>query len=87
MILWEIMTRKRLFSEFGPSDGVILKEHVVQGGRPPIESKCVLKRLVEQCWSAKPEQRPSFDDVSCNAAHNSRTKLLSIRLYLNYQVR
>jgi len=64
LILHEIMTGQEIFPEYEDWDE--FEEAVcVKKVRPPIAADCEpsLKYLIEKCWDADPEQRPSFKEI------------------------
>eukprot|EP01119_Soliformovum_irregulare_P021030 TRINITY_DN6908_c0_g1_i2.p1 TRINITY_DN6908_c0_g1~~TRINITY_DN6908_c0_g1_i2.p1 ORF type:complete len:539 (-),score=145.76 TRINITY_DN6908_c0_g1_i2:632-2248(-) len=63
LILWEILTSQRLFSEF--DDWKPFKEAILGGHRPalPTDTPHLLGILIQRCWDAVPEKRPSFAEV------------------------
>lgn len=62
--LWEILTGEEPYANMhcGAIIGGILKDTL----RPPIPEQCDLewRRLMEDCWSADPEARPSFTEIT-----------------------
>lgn len=63
VILWELNTCKKPFDGLGRDT---FYEHVVHGGeRPPINKKwpADLISLVCDCWSEKPDSRPTFKEI------------------------
>merc|ERR1712100_351299 len=65
LILWEIITRDKLFPDIGEKDAVKLKEMVLSGQRPIIPDEYgFIKNLIESCWADSPDARPSFDQIS-----------------------
>ncbi|CAN4093644.1 unnamed protein product [Withania somnifera] len=61
--MWEILTGEEPYANMhcGAIIGGILKNTL----RPPIPERCYpeWKKLMEQCWSADPEARPSFTEI------------------------
>ncbi|KAG0623936.1 hypothetical protein M758_3G212600 [Ceratodon purpureus] len=60
MVCYEILTGDLPFKdEAKPS---IVKKMVLKGERPKLPPYCpsVLKTLIQECWSSKPEDRPTF---------------------------
>ncbi|XP_022856153.1 uncharacterized protein LOC111377307 isoform X2 [Olea europaea var. sylvestris] len=72
--LWEILTGEEPYANMhcGAIIGGIVKNTL----RPPIPEKCDSgwRILMEQCWSAEPEARPSFTDIT------NRLRSLSVAL-------
>ena len=65
LILWEIITRQKLFPDIGERDGAKLKERILRGVRPEIPNEYgFIKSLIEACWHDSPDCRPSFDQIS-----------------------
>lgn len=62
--LWEILTGEEPYANMhcGAIIGGIVKNTL----RPPIPEKCDTgwRMLMEQCWSAEPEARPSFTEIT-----------------------
>ncbi|KAL0418574.1 UNVERIFIED_CONTAM: Mitogen-activated protein kinase kinase kinase-A [Sesamum radiatum] len=62
--LWEILTGEEPYANMhcGAIIGGIVKNTL----RPPIPEQCdpEWRKLMEQCWSAEPEARPSFTEIT-----------------------
>ncbi|KAL0300116.1 UNVERIFIED_CONTAM: putative serine/threonine-protein kinase DDB [Sesamum angustifolium] len=62
--LWEILTGEEPYANMhcGAIIGGIVKNTL----RPPIPEECdpEWRKLMEQCWSAEPEARPSFTEIT-----------------------
>ena len=72
MILFEILTREKPFSKTlpilpPPIAFAKIKEMVQNGQRPEfprnIKIKSKLKKLINDCWSSLPRNRPTFDTI------------------------
>jgi len=63
VIMWELIARKQFFGEI--SFMHVIEEKVMAGERPPIPEKCdpQYRKLLEQCWSGDPKQRPPFSVI------------------------
>jgi len=66
MLLWQLLHLKMIY----PMDWGVAKilRFLDAGNRPHIDTSVVgidhpLRRIVERCWAADPEQRPNFDEV------------------------
>jgi len=64
MVLWEILTGSDPFPEIETYSSMVqavCQEHK----RPVIPANCppTLKKILEACWDANPENRPSFQDI------------------------
>jgi serine/threonine protein kinase len=59
IVLWELLTRKIPFDDINSFSIPIA---VIKGDRPSIPRDCLppLKKLIKQCWHAKPSRRPTF---------------------------
>uniref|UniRef100_A0A7N1A2F3 Protein kinase domain-containing protein n=1 Tax=Kalanchoe fedtschenkoi TaxID=63787 RepID=A0A7N1A2F3_KALFE len=72
--LWEILTGEEPYSDMhcGAIIGGIVKNTL----RPPIPQRCdsEWKKLMEQCWSPDPEERPSFTEIT------NRLRAMSVAL-------
>lgn len=64
IILWEILTRKEAFQNHSDYDEFV-EAVCTHGERPPIPLSCPpkLKRLMQECWQASPEARPTFAEI------------------------
>ena len=62
VVLCELVTQTRPFNRM---KGDQIKAYVVKGGRPelPFDVNPKLKQLIEECWDANPEKRPTFSDI------------------------
>merc|ERR1711916_310075 len=72
VVLWELLTRTHPFTHFendekGVDDRVALRKAIVNGERPPLPKSCSFGpeylRLIEQCWAADPDDRPTFKAI------------------------
>mmetsp|Transcript_4454 Transcript_4454/g.6234 ORF Transcript_4454/g.6234 Transcript_4454/m.6234 type:complete len:1257 (-) Transcript_4454:61-3831(-) len=66
IILWELLTREHPFDEFPFAQwSAQLEDSIIAGTRPMIPSNCLAgyKKLITECWSSSPRQRPSFEAV------------------------
>ncbi|MDP2438383.1 MAG: protein kinase [archaeon] len=70
IILYELMTRTISGKYSGPYESlrmpsVAILVRVTRGTRPPIPPVCPpeVKALIERCWDAKPEVRPSSSEL------------------------
>ncbi|XP_076819477.1 mitogen-activated protein kinase kinase kinase 7-like isoform X2 [Clavelina lepadiformis] len=64
IILWEVLTRKKPFDELGgPAFRIMWAVHT--GTRPSLIQGCPkpVEQLMTRCWSAKPNERPSMNEV------------------------
>ncbi|XP_053598761.1 mitogen-activated protein kinase kinase kinase 7 [Microplitis demolitor] len=64
VILWEILARRKPFDDIGGSAYRIMwAVHV--GQRPPLIDNCPkpIEDLITRCWSKRPEERPSMDEI------------------------
>jgi len=73
MILWQMLTGKKLAEGFGlkqqevPMNAVqVALKVVIEGIRPSIPDDCpkYLQKLIQKCWDSKPENRPSFKCIA-----------------------
>lgn len=68
MTVWEMYTRHRAYDDL-PEDEVslpdLLERIVVQHLRPKVPEGCPLplKSLIESCWAANPDDRPTFTEL------------------------
>ncbi|XP_071956526.1 mitogen-activated protein kinase kinase kinase 7-like isoform X2 [Antedon mediterranea] len=65
IILWEVITRRKPFSEIGgPAFRIMWAVH--QGKRPPLIRNLPkpIEKLMTRCWSNEPTQRPSMSEVA-----------------------
>ncbi|KAJ8675413.1 hypothetical protein QAD02_011199 [Eretmocerus hayati] len=64
IILWEILSRKKPFSDRGAT-AISIIWGVYQGRRPPLLENCPkpIEDLIVRCWDKDPEKRPSMDEV------------------------
>ncbi|CAN6334769.1 unnamed protein product [Urochloa humidicola] len=64
IVLWEILTGEEPYANM--HCGAIIGGIVNNTLRPPIPENCDpdWRNLMEQCWSANPDARPSFTDVT-----------------------
>jgi len=76
IVLWEILTGEEPYANM--HYGAIIGGIVNNTLRPPIPENCDpdWRKLMEQCWSANPDARPSFTEVTdrlqAMAIHQSR---------------
>ena len=61
IILWEIMTRKEVFS--GLTANQIIARVVKSQLRPLVPENCPLGDLMKECWAQNPGDRPQFTDI------------------------
>src|SRR5689334_10293832 len=63
IILWELVTRKHPFEEYRWMSE--LEDAVIDGKRPTIPKDCPFAwiTLMEECWNASSESRPSFEAI------------------------
>uniref|UniRef100_H2Y4J4 Mitogen-activated protein kinase kinase kinase 7 n=1 Tax=Ciona savignyi TaxID=51511 RepID=H2Y4J4_CIOSA len=64
IILWEVLTRRKPFDELGgPAFRIMWAVHT--GARPSLIQGCPapIEKLMTRCWSAKPNERPSMDEI------------------------
>jgi serine/threonine protein kinase len=63
IVLWELVSGDIPFSEVRWDTEIA--EKVVRGERPPIPPECSdrLRDLIEYCWAAEPDVRPSFVEI------------------------
>jgi len=64
IVLWEILTGEEPYANM--HCGAIIGGIVSNTLRPPIPENCDRdwRKLMEQCWSANPDARPSFTEVT-----------------------
>lgn len=62
ILLYELVSQTRPFDGMAGDE---IKEFVVKGGRPrlPFDLNPRLRKLIEECWDANPEKRPTFVDI------------------------
>jgi serine/threonine protein kinase len=66
MILWEIVTNKKPFSNFqGQSRDIEIYKHVLSGKREAIPSTVpkFYVELIQACWKTNPKERPSLRKI------------------------
>jgi serine/threonine protein kinase len=63
ILVWEIIVGQFAFSGF--SDQTSIVAHIVEGGRPSLESAIpsAFASLLERCWSSDPSSRPDFQTI------------------------
>nr|NP_001071829.1 mitogen-activated protein kinase kinase kinase [Ciona intestinalis]BAE06720.1 mitogen-activated protein kinase kinase kinase [Ciona intestinalis] len=64
IILWEVLTRRKPFDDLGgPAFRIMWAVHT--GARPDLIQGCPqpVESLMTRCWSAKPNERPSMDEI------------------------
>ena len=63
VVLWELVTGEVPFEDMTPVQ--VAYAVVNKNLRPPIPSDCPtpLRNLMEQCWTANPDRRPSFFQI------------------------
>jgi len=63
IVMWELIARKLPFEEITKQSE--LEDHIIEGNRPLVPPYCppIYKEIMERCWKAAPEERPSFDEV------------------------
>ena len=65
MFMWELFANKRPFSE--DDDLKLLTQKIRNGARPEALSEDICPKpiwnLMCECWSSKPEERPTMDEV------------------------
>lgn len=69
IVAWEVLTHQDPYSEYPISRGKFMaqfEDEIVGGLRPTIPESTpeALSKLIQQCWDAEPNFRPSFMDVS-----------------------
>ncbi|XP_037444750.1 uncharacterized protein LOC119313039 isoform X2 [Triticum dicoccoides] len=79
IVLWEILTGEEPYANM--HYGAIIGGIVNNTLRPPVPANCgpEWRRLMEQCWSPDPSQRPAFTEIaarlrSMSAAANQQAK-------------
>ncbi|XP_048568977.1 uncharacterized protein LOC125550109 isoform X2 [Triticum urartu] len=79
IVLWEILTGEEPYANM--HYGAIIGGIVNNTLRPPVPANCGpdWRRLMEQCWSPDPSQRPAFTEIaarlrSMSAAANQQAK-------------
>lgn len=79
IVLWEILTGEEPYANM--HYGAIIGGIVNNTLRPPVPANCgpEWRRLMEQCWSPDPAQRPAFTEIaarlrSMSAAANQQAK-------------
>lgn len=79
IVMWEILTGEEPYANM--HYGAIIGGIVNNTLRPPVPANCDLewRRLMEQCWSPDPSQRPAFTEIagrlrSMSAAANQAAK-------------
>ncbi|XP_023170271.2 dual specificity protein kinase zak2-like [Drosophila hydei] len=65
--IWELLTRKKLFYNTAYTSHDIF-EAVLRGEHPPISDIKIsiddcFKRLIESCWNANPDERPTIQEL------------------------
>ncbi|QTF49759.1 putative serine/threonine-protein kinase/receptor [Acanthamoeba polyphaga mimivirus] len=62
IVMWEVLTCKEPFSG---CNFMKVSMDILEGARPQIPSDCPIDftKLMKQCWHAKPDKRPSMEDV------------------------
>jgi serine/threonine protein kinase len=63
VVLWELVTGRLPFEDMTPVQ--VAYAVVNKSLRPPIPESCPapLRHLMERCWIANPERRPSFYQI------------------------
>lgn len=61
-VMWELYTRKAVFDKL-PQLSVF--QSVISGNMPGVDNEChpTYKEVMQKCWSLKPSDRPSFQEV------------------------
>lgn len=61
--MWEVLTNQQAYH--GVHYGAVVERVVVQGERPPIPDNIPdgFSILLQTCWDAVPEKRPTFDQI------------------------
>eukprot|EP01087_Luapelamoeba_hula_P004455 TRINITY_DN1440_c0_g1_i1.p1 TRINITY_DN1440_c0_g1~~TRINITY_DN1440_c0_g1_i1.p1 ORF type:complete len:583 (+),score=93.31 TRINITY_DN1440_c0_g1_i1:402-2150(+) len=64
LVMWEILTGLYPFQQYTNLGQLTMAVHI-KGERPPIPNNCdsVYSRLMQQCWAAEPEARPTFAQI------------------------
>lgn len=64
ILVWQLVTREEPFADRGQIEAAVAVS--MQSARPPFPTDTpeAIMKLIEQCWSEDPEQRPSFDIVA-----------------------
>jgi len=64
VLLWEVITWGEV--PYGDKDinviAVKIRENTLKL-KIPLETPTILKRLMKECWNAKPAERPTFGDI------------------------
>ncbi|XP_032596657.1 uncharacterized protein LOC6568456 isoform X2 [Drosophila grimshawi] len=68
IVFWEVMSRKKPFSQFKRSFEFTNVEEIQNGKRPPlsdiIESEFnYIKEIIERCWDTDPKNRPTISEL------------------------
>ncbi|XP_032596367.1 uncharacterized protein LOC6568594 isoform X1 [Drosophila grimshawi] len=68
IVFWEVMSRKKPFSQFNRSFEFTNVEEIQNGKRPPlsdiIESEFnYIKEIIERCWDTDPKNRPTISEL------------------------
>ena len=73
LIVYEIITNKFAFPLADQKNPANLIFNIIENNYRPIFDKSIPKiyiNLLEKCWSANPEERPSFDDILYELENN-----------------
>eukprot|EP01113_Clastostelium_recurvatum_P000736 TRINITY_DN10330_c0_g1_i1.p1 TRINITY_DN10330_c0_g1~~TRINITY_DN10330_c0_g1_i1.p1 ORF type:complete len:530 (-),score=138.01 TRINITY_DN10330_c0_g1_i1:100-1689(-) len=64
LVLWQMVTRKELFTEYTELDPFI-DAICYRGVRPPIpaDTPAAISSLIQACWAHRPETRPDFSKI------------------------
>jgi serine/threonine protein kinase len=62
IILYEMLTEKVPYAE-RPERGQALCKLIADGYHPPLQGVNELEKLILQCWSINPSDRPTFDQI------------------------
>jgi serine/threonine protein kinase len=75
--LWELITRKDIYPGKNPLNVAM---EVVKGTRPPVPQDCPteVSQLMEKCWDADPNKRPSFKEILRYLENNSQSSMIDL---------
>jgi serine/threonine protein kinase len=72
IMLWEIITGEQPYKELLRKGGLFVITQIAKGIRPDVSGVSPnAKRLIERCWSARPDDRPWFQHIFDKLVRNN----------------